>query len=425
MAKIKLKRELGLAGATIMGISVIVGAGIYAIIGAASAVAGSGVWLSFLVAAFVALLTGLSYAELASMYPQSGSSFTYVFKGLKSRLLGFITGWLILFEAVVGAAAIAIAFGNYFASVFTFPVIIAAFLCILLFSAINMIGIKESMAANTMMFLLEVGGLIFVIIAGFLFGTVNPGLMDFQLTPMLAGAALVFFAMLGFEMIASESEEAKDARHTIPKAIILSILICAFLYVAFAIAALMLVGPEVLGASSAPVRDVVFPLLGEYAFIFSLIAIASTGNTVLICLITASRLSYGMAKEKSLPKFLSAVNGKFHTPHMAVLGSFLIAALFLLLTDMVIIAEVTNFAALLAFFLINASVVKLRFDHPAEKRPFKMPLAVSNIPVPAVLGAITSLFLIAYLSMNSITYGIGLVIIGVAVHFLMPKENKK
>ncbi len=425
MAKIRLKRELGLASATIMGISVIVGAGIYAIIGAAAGIAGSGVWLSFLVAAFVALLTGLSYAELASMYPQSGSSFTYVFKGLRSRLLGFITGWLILFEAVVGAAAIAIAFGNYFASVFTFPVIAAAFICILLFSAINMVGIKESMAANTVMFLLEVGGLIFVVFAGFLFGTVNPDLADFQLTPMLAGAALVFFAMLGFEMIASESEEAKDARRTIPNAIILSIVICAFLYVAFAIAALMLVGPEVLGASAAPVRDVVYPLLGEYAFIFSLIAIASTGNTVLICLITASRLSYGMAKEKSLPAFLSAVNKRFRTPHMSVIASFIIAVLFLLLTDMVIIAEVTNFAALLAFFLINASVVKLRLDHPGEKRPFRMPLAPFNVPIPAALGALASLFLIAYLSSNAIVYGMGLVLLGGAVHLLMPRENKK
>lgn len=425
MAKAGLRRELGLASATIMGISVIVGAGIYAIIGAATGIAGSGVWLSFLVAAFVALLTGLSYAELSSMFPGSGSSFTYVFRGLGSRLLGFITGWLILFEAVVGAAAIAIAFGNYFASVFTFPVMAAAFVCILLFSAINMVGIKESMAANTIMFILEVGGLIFVIIAGFLFGTVHPNLMDFQLTPVLAGAALVFFAMLGFEMIASESEEAKDARHTIPMAIVLSIIICAFLYVAFAIAALMLVGPDVLGSSSAPVKDVVYPLLGDYALIFSIIAIASTGNTVLICLITASRLSYGMAKENSLPGFLSAVNKRFRTPHMAVLASFAVALLFLLLADMVVIAEVTNFAALLAFFLINASVVKLRMDYPNEKRPFMMPLAPFNIPLPAVLGALASLFLIAYLSLNAIAYGIILVAIGAAVHMLMPREHPR
>lgn len=419
----RLKRELGLAGATIFGISVIVGAGIYALIGAATATAGTGVWLSFLIAAVVALFTGLSYAELSSMFPQAGSSFTYVLKGLNSRLLGFITGWLILFEAMVGAAAIAIAFGNYLASIITFPIMPAAFLCILFFSLVNLAGIRESARLNLVMFIMEVGGLLFVIAAGFLFGSAHPDLMDFQLTPVLAGAALVFFAMLGFEMIAAESEEAKDARRTIPYAILLSIIICAVLYALFSIASLLLVGPETLGASTAPVKDVVFPLLGEYSFLFALIAIASTGNTVLVCLITASRLSYGMAKENSLPDSLSAVNKRFRTPHIAVIASFLVAVAFLLLTDMVIIAEVTNFAALLAFFLINASVVKLRLDHPGEKRPFRMPLAPLNIPIPAVLGAATSLLLIAYLSTNAIVYGVGLVMVGTAVHLLMPKEK--
>ncbi|MDD5096625.1 MAG: amino acid permease [Candidatus ainarchaeum sp.] len=414
----RLKRELGLASSTIFGISVIVGAGIYALIGAATAVAGAGVWLSFVIAAFVALLTGLSYAELASMMPQAGSSFLYVFKGLKSKLLGFITGWLILFEAVVGAAAIAMAFGSYLASVVAFPVLPAAFICILIFSIVNLVGIKESMRLNTVMFILEVGGLLFVIAAGFLFGSANPDLIDFQLTPVLAGAALVFFAMLGFEMIAAESEEAKDAVHTIPRAIILSIIICTVLYALFSVSALLLVGPEVLGASTAPVKDVVFPLLGEYSFLFALIALASTANTVLICLITASRLSYGMAKGSSLPKTLGRVNRRFCTPHYSVLFSFAVAALFLLLANMVIIAEVTNFAALLAFFLINLAVIGLRISRPGTRRPFRIPLSVANVPIPAVLGALASLFLVAYLSLEAILYGIGLTLLGGAVHLI-------
>ncbi|MEW5996150.1 MAG: amino acid permease [Candidatus Micrarchaeota archaeon] len=432
----KLRRELNLTTATIFGISIIVGAGIYALIGAATAIAGTGVWFSFLVAAFVALLTGLSYAELSSMFPQAGSSFTYVLRGLNSRMLGFITGWLILFEAMVGAAAIAMAFGNYLASIIAFPVMAAAFLVILLFSVVNLVGIRESILLNDVMFLLEVGGLLFVIAAGFLFGSANPDLMDFRLTPALAGAALVFFAMLGFEMIASESEEAKDAKHTIPGAIILSIIICTFLYVAFSIAALLLVGPGVLGASTAPVKDVVFPLLGQYAFIFSLIALASTGNTVLICLITASRLSYGMAKSDSLPKFLSRINERFCTPHFGVLFAFVVAALFLLIANMVIIAEVTNFAALIAFFLINVSVIKLRLDDHRTKRAFSVPFSVPGfrfpvlgldvppIPIPAVLGALASLFLIFYLSMEAILYGAGLIVLGAAVHLLHRKQKK-
>jgi APA family basic amino acid/polyamine antiporter len=418
----KLKRELTLTTATIMGIAVIVGAGIYSLIGAATAVAGSGVWLSFLIAAIVALFTGLSYAELASMFPQAGSSYLYVMKGFNNKLLGFSAGWLILFETVIGAAAIAMAFGNYLASIVAFPVMLAAFGIILLFSIINLIGIKESISINNVLFVLEVGGLIIVIALGFLLGTAHPNLLDFQLTPVLAGAALVFFAMLGFEMIATESEEAKDAKHTIPNAMVLSVAICTVLYTLFAIAALMLVSPDILGASTAPVKDIVYPLLGQYSYLFSFIALASTGSTILICLITASRLTYGMAKESSLPKFLSAVNKRFHTPHFAVFFAFLIAVAFLLVADMVVIAESTNFAALLAFFLINVSVISLRLREPKAKREFRIPFSVRNIPIPAVLGALTSLGLIFMLSQEAILYGMGVTVLGGLVHLLMPKN---
>lgn len=418
----RLRREFSLATATIFGIAVIVGAGIYALIGAATAISGSGVWLSFLIASIIAIFTGLSYAELASMFPQAGASFVYVFHGLNNKLLGFIAGWLILFEAVVGTSAISIAFANYFSSMVALPVIPVAFGVILLFSLVNLIGIRESIWLNNIMFVLEVGGLIIVIALGFLLGTVQPNLMDFQLPSVFAGAALVFFAMLGFEMIATESEEARDAKHTIPYAILLSISICAVLYVLFAIASLRLVGPEVLGSSAAPVTDVVLPLLGPYSFIFSIIALAATGSTVLICLVTASRLAYGMAKGSSLPKFFSRVNAKFQTPHFAVLAAFLVAICFLFLADMVIIAEVTNFAALVAFLLINVSVIKLRIEDHKDKRIFRIPFCIANIPVTAVLGAICSVFLITYLSSEAIMYGVGLVLAGAAVHLLMPKK---
>ncbi len=418
----KLKREITLTTATIMGISVIVGAGIYSLIGAATTVAGSGVWLSFLIAAIVALFTGLSYAELASMFPHAGSSFLYVTKGFNNKLFGFSAGWLILFETVVGAAAISMSFGNYLASIISFPIMLAALGVILLLSIVNLIGIKESLFLNNFLFVLEVGGLILVIMMGFLFGSAHPNLLNFQFPSVLTGAALVFFAMLGFEMIATESEEAKDARHTIPYAMVLSIIICAVLYTLFAIASLMLVSPEVLGISTAPVKDIVYPLLGQYSYLFSFLALASTGSTILVCLITASRLSYGMARESTLPKFLSKVNSRFRTPHFSVFAAFIIASAFLLLANMVIIAEVTNFAALLAFFLVNLSVICLRFSKPKEKRAFRIPFSIGKVPLIPVLGALTSLGLLFMLSQEAILYGIGLTVLGGLVHILMPKN---
>jgi APA family basic amino acid/polyamine antiporter len=413
----KLKRELGLGTATIFGVSAIVGAGIYAIIGAATAVSGAGIWLSFLIASIVALFTGLSYAELASMFPKAGSSFLYVLKGLRNKALGFITGWLVLFETMVGAAAVSIAFGNYLASIVSFPVSVAAFIAIAFFSLINLIGIRESIRLNYSMFIMELSGILIVIAAGFLFGAANPNIMDFEVMQVFSGASLVFFAMLGFELIASTSEEAKNARRTIPYAIVLSITICAILYTLFALASLLLVGPEILGASSAPVADVVLPIFGEYSYLFALIALASTANTVMIFLITASRLSYGMANEGALPKAFSHVGGRFRTPHFAVLFAFAVSAGFLLLANLVIIAEVTNFAALSAFFLVNVSVIVLRLREPRARREFRIPLSIANVPVPAVLGVLSTLLMIAFLSMEAIAYGILLIAAGAIVHF--------
>ena len=420
--KVKLKREFGLLSATVFGISLIVGAGIYTIIGVATSVAGSGIWLSFLAAAIIALFTGLSYAELSSMFPRTGASFIYVLKAFENRLLGFIAGWFVMFEVMVSVAAIALAFGGYLASVVPVPILLSAFGVIAFFSLVNLIGIRESIRLNIMMFILEIGGLLFVIAAGFLFGSAPVDFADFTLPSIFGGAALVFFAMIGFDMIAEESEETKDARRTIPKAILISILVCGVLYVLFAVAALMLARPEVLGSSTAPVKDIVFPLLGEYSDIFAFIALASTANTVMICLITSSRLLYGISKEHAIPRLFSKVNKRFNTPHFAILLSFVVAAVFLLLADLAIVAEIANFAALTVFAMVNLSAIQLRLEKPKAKRAFRIPISVFGIPVAPVLGAVFSVFLISFLSPEVWIYGLAVLAVGAVVYFAQGKK---
>ncbi|MFP3950066.1 MAG: APC family permease [Candidatus Micrarchaeia archaeon] len=421
--KVRLRREFGLLSATVFGVSLIVGAGIYTIIGVATSVAGSGIWLSFLAAAIIALFTGLSYAELASMFPRTGASFVYVLEAFRNRLLGFVAGWLVMFEVMVSVAAIALAFGGYLASVLPVPILISAFGVIAFFSLVNIIGIKESIRLNIMMFLMEIGGLLFIIAAGFLFGGIQMDFMDFTIPSIFGGAALVFFAMIGFDMIAEETEETKDARRTIPKAIILSILICGVLYVLFAIAALMLVGPELLGASTAPVKDIVVPLLGEYSYIFAFIALASTANTVMICLITSSRLLYGISKERAIPGLFSKVNKRFSTPHFAIFLSFAVSVLFLLLADLAVVAEIANFAALAVFTMVNLSAIQLRLEKPKAKRAFKIPFSIGRVPIIPVLGALFSVFLISFLSADVLVYG-SLVLAAGAIVYLVQGRKK-
>jgi len=389
-----LKRELSLAGATLFGVAIIVGAGIYALVGKAAGMAGDAVWLSFLTSGVVAAFTGLSYAELSSVYPRAGSSYTYIKHAFKNDFLAFLAGWVIVFELVFGASAVALALAGYALSIIPLNEFLIAGDAIIVFSAINLAGIRESEYSNNLMAVIEVDGLVLVIVIGFLFASRTPALFSIDFNSVAQAAGIVFFAYLGFEAIAVESEETKVPKKTIPRAILLALAICTALYVLTAVASLRLASPEFLASSKAPLRDAVVPVIGEEnAFWLALVAIISAANTILVCLVTASRLLYGIAEEHSLPSFLARVHKRFSTPHYAVTFAGLAALVFLAFGKIEEIASVTNFGALLAFVLVNAAVIALRMKEPGTRREFRIPLSVKNVPVTAVLGIITSAWL--------------------------------
>jgi APA family basic amino acid/polyamine antiporter len=219
----------------------------------------------------------------------------------------------------------------------------------------------------------------------------------------LQATALVFFAFLGFDNIVKLAEETKDPQKTIPKAVMLSIIISSIIYVLVAVSAVSILGWQSLSASKAPLADVAARSFGGTAFIIlAIIALFSTSNTVLVSLVTTSRMAYGMAEEKGLPKFISLIDKKTRTPWVAVFLTMLITILFVLIGDIKLVAEIANLSLFIIFAFVNLALILLRYKKPHMERRFKVPLNIHKFNILAFLGFLSSLFMVYYIIINYI-----------------------
>ncbi|HET8719692.1 MAG TPA: amino acid permease [Candidatus Nitrosotenuis sp.] len=417
----ELKRNLGLFQTTMYGVGLILGAGIYALIGNATGEAGNSVWISFILAAVASVFTGLSYAELSSMYPKAAAEYSFIKNAFKNNFIAFIVGWLTLFVAIISASTIAVAFGGYFASLFGAPVLISAILAIAALSFVNFFGIKESSSMNIIFTVIEASGLALIVWIGFgLFG--NSDVNYFEAPNGFAGVfsafTLVFFAYIGFENIANIAEEIRHPRKVLPRAIILSISITAIFYILVATATVRVLDWQELGSSIAPLADVVKKALGPQAqMILSMIALFATTNTILIMLISGSRILYGIAKDRSLPKIFSIVHHARKTPWPAVLIIGSLAVVFTFLGDLSTIANISVFTIIMVFVLVNIAIIWLRIKEPDIERPFRVPLSVKKVPILPVLGIITPILGVIQLDLEVIVIGFGVVGAGIVFYF--------
>lgn len=420
----RLSRSLGLAEITLSGIGIILGAGIYALIGTAAAGAGNAVWLSFAISAIVALFTALSYAELSSMFPKAGAEYEYTTAAV-GEYVAFIIGWLIIFSGILGAATVALGFGGYFSGLFGTSQVLAAVALISVLTIILIIGVKESAVVAGLFTLIEVAGLILIIAAGLpRIGSVDYLEMPLGISGVFSAAALVFFAYQGFEEMVKFSEETREPEKTVPKALILALVACTALYILVCISAVSVVGWEGLAGSDTPFAEVATVAWGPRgAGLLSVIALFATANTVLLMLLAASRISYGMARSGSLPGLFSRVHLTRKTPYIAILAAAFGAVLFLFAGDIGFIANVTNFTIFVAFMIVNLSVILLRIRSPDEIRPFRVPGSIGRIPVLPLLGIATSLFLFFQLTPEIIAIGALLVIIGGIVALFSGKKQ--
>jgi len=421
----KLRKELGLFEATFYGVSIILGAGIFALIGKAAALAGPSLWVSFLISAFVAVFTGLSYAELSAMYPKAGAEFVYVKKAYGSDFWAFLIGWLLIFALVSGIATVSLGFSGYFVEIFKVKIskLFISSLLIIFLSFVNFYGIKETSRLNIFFTSMVIFGLLLIIFLGF---TKPLNLSQYFQAPSLEGvfsaATLVFFAYLGFENVANISEETKNPSKTIPSALLLSIIITTLIYMLVSISVINLVSWKELAMSPAPLALAASKVFGDNAFVLiSIFALFATSGTSLGLLTSASRMVYGMAKENSLPKILARIHSKRRTPYFAILMVSILSLLFLFSGDIAKIASITSLCALISFCSVNLSLIHLRFMKPNLKRPFKTPLNLGKFPITAFFGTISCMALIGYFEIGLLFFSLLIILIGII--FFMLRKN--
>jgi len=425
--KAELKRELGLFEVTLSGVGIILGAGIYALIGEAAGRAGNAVWMAFAVASLIAMFTGLSYAELSSMFPKANAEYEYTYRAFNQKL-AFVVGWLVIFSSIISASTVALGFGGYFKALTGVAVLPSALILIVFLSIILLYGIKESVWFGIAFTFVEVGGLVFIILIGIPhLGHINYLEMPYGLGGVFKSAALIFFAYMGFEEMVKLSEETKSPEKTIPKGLIMALMITILLYILVALSAVSILDWRLLSASEAPFSEVAFVALGSEAFaIMSIIALFATANTVLFSLLAGSRITYGMARSFILPRALSKVDSKRKVPWMAVLMSAFLSMGFVFTGDIAFVASANDFVLFVTFMVINASLIAMRYKDPQRPRAFRVPISAGKLPLLPLLGIATCVFLSAQLDPKAVAMGSILVLTGVFIsHFCCQKARAR
>ena len=375
-AAVPLRRRLGLALLVLYGTGITVGAGIYVLIGAVAGHAGIYAPWSFVLAAVVMALTVASYAELSTRYPVSAGEAAYVRAAFQSRVLSTAIGLLTVVTGVVSSAAVTLGSAGYIRQFVDFPPGLIVVAVVLVLGAVGAWGILESVVLAGLFTLIEVGGLVIIIVAGFHAGlpvtatiTHLPPLDATVLSGIGFGSLLAFFAFIGFEDLANVVEEAKIPQRDIPRAMILTLSISTLLYVLVAAVAVSSGPIERLASASAPLSLVFREVAGVSPAMISAIAIVATLNTILAQMTMAARVVYGLARERELPAIFARVHRGTGTPLVAtgcIAALVVPLALFVPLTPL---AEGTSLATLALFALVNLSLLRLRYRGVPSSNP--------------------------------------------------------
>lgn len=420
-----LSRHIGLFHLTMYGVGLILGAGIYVLIGEAASFAGNALWISFILGAIVATFSGLSYSELTALFPKAAAEYIFVKEGFRSDFIGFIVGWLTIVTSTITAATVALGFGGYLEGLTNIPLLISAWAILAILSLLNFIGIKESAWANTIFAIITISGLGIIIFIGFS-GTPEIEIDYFEnplgISGILLAFILVFFAFIGFEDIANVGEEVKRPQKTMPRGILLSVLITTIIYVLVSLASIRIVGWEQLAESSAPLAFVAEQKLGQQGgIILSAIALFATASTILITIVAGARILYGMARDGSLPNKLSLIHHKTKTPWIAVILLFVASVGFSIIGDIVIVANIVVFSVVITFFMINLSVILLRYVRPELERPYRVPLNIGKFPILPLFGMGATIYMAMQFELQIVLVGLGIITSGIVFYFIYKK----
>lgn len=350
----------------------VLGAGVYVLVGQVAADTGGAVWVPLVVALCLALLTAASYAELATKYPRAGGASHYATLAY-GPFAGFLAGFCMLAAGIVSVGALARGFaGDYLAEFVTLPVALVAVVFLAALALLNARGISESTRANVVATVIEVSGLLLVIGLGVwivLRGDGDVGRLTDLGTPehgpvaaVLSGAVLAYYSFVGFETSVNVAEETRDPRRSYPRALFGALITAGVVYALVGAAAAAAVPTKTLVESSGPLLEVVRAAGGVPTELFSAIALVAVANGALLTGIMASRLAYGMARDRLLPGFLSKVLPGRRTPWAAIAATTALSLLLALTGDVSTLASTLVLLLLVVFFLVNTAALVLRRD---------------------------------------------------------------
>ena len=390
----ELKRIVSLPLLTLYGLGMMIGAGIYVLIGATAADAGLYAPLSFIFAGAIAALTAASYAELSSRYPVSAGEAAYMDAAFGLPNLALLTGLAIAIGAAIASALLIKGGAGYLAHLLPFSRDNMAPFITLLIGVIAMWGIKESISIAAMLTVLEISGLLMIIFAGF-FWPHSPAKLATQpyppfdmdaITGILSASLLAFFAFTGFQDIVNIAEEVKDPKRNIPLALAISLVVTIILYVLVAHVAIQTVPIAELKDTNAPLTLVFERATGLGGNLVSAIAVAAVLNGALIHFVMASRVLYGLSRMGALPKLVGNVYKPTGTPLMAtclITGLTFISVLVLPFRELAI---GTSSMALLGFALVNAALIRIKLQKPEVSDAFLVPISVPILGLASTLG---------------------------------------
>jgi basic amino acid/polyamine antiporter, APA family len=398
-----LKRSVSAGQLTAMGVGAIIGTGIFVIIGQGVATAGPAVILAFILAAVACTFSALSYAELASAIPVSGSAYTYSYATL-GEIVAWIIGWDLILEYGVSVAAVAIGWGGnvneFLDSAFgvTLPdaiskspedggvVNLPAVFVVLAVTVLLVRGTRESAVTNFVMVIIKLAVLLFFIVIAFAnFSTKNfTPFVPHGSQSVTTAAAIIFFAYIGFDAVSTGSEEARDPRRDLPLAVIGSLVIVTVFYILTAVGALGIASPATLAASDAPLAAALNEGAGISwaAWLLALGALVAITSVCLVVMYGQARIFFAMCRDGLLPEGLARVHPRYGTPARLTVGLGLLIALLAAVVPLSKIVELVNIGTLFAFVLVNIGVIILRRTRPHMPRPYRVPFS----PVFPLLG---------------------------------------
>ena len=434
-----LKRTLTATDLTLLGIGAIIGTGIFVLTGTAAAnQAGPAITISYLAAGLACAFAALCYAEFASMIPIAGSAYTYGYATL-GEVVAWMIGWDLILEYAVGSMTVAVGWSGYFQRILAgfgvhLPVWMSASpwaaegaainlpaaVIVLFITALLVIGVRESARFNAVMVAIKLAAVLFFVAAGFSY--VDPGnwspYMPYGFSGVMAAAAVVFFAYIGFDAVSTTAEEATNPQRDLPIGIIASLIVCTLLYlVVSAILSGILPVVEYKDNAQFLMAPVGYALavidLPWAAGLVSAGAVAGITSVLLVMLMSQPRIFFAMSRDRLLPAGASKVHPRFKTPYVTTIITGVIVSIAAALVPIQVLGEMTSIGTLFAFMVVCAAVMMLRLKRPEARRPFRVP---GGFTIP-VLGIVSCLYLMLSLPIATWVRFLGWLNLGMLIYW--------